>query len=168
MHGIIHHYASRLNRGYEEDIHGMSSHQYLSIHGDSPVDIPELLKNYRNVRTLIYPHDPFIRTVNCHVISKSNSLRALHLHSASFDRDLFELNYTLHLKYLDISGSRIKKLPESTSSLYFLQTLIPDPVFGLDLSEATGAKRTLFALLLLSFLEIDICFEILFCYMFSL
>ncbi|KAF3340608.1 disease resistance protein RGA3 [Carex littledalei] len=95
----------------------------LSISGDSQVDIPILLENNPAVRTLLSPGDPFIRKVNCSTVPRANSLRGLHLHSALFQQDLFVLKYMRHLRYLDLSGSRIKMLPESTSLLYFLQTL---------------------------------------------
>ncbi|KAF3340607.1 putative disease resistance protein RGA4 isoform X2 [Carex littledalei] len=95
----------------------------LSISGDSQVDIPILLENNPAVRTLLSPGDPFIRNVNCSTVPRANSLRGLHLHSALFQRDLLVLKYMRHLRYLDLSGSRIKILPESTSLLYFLQTL---------------------------------------------
>ncbi|XP_078158047.1 disease resistance protein RGA2-like [Carex rostrata] len=95
----------------------------LSISGDSQVDIPNLLKTNPAARTLLFPDDPFIRNVNCSAVPRANSLRGLHLHSALFQRDLLVLKYMRHLRYLDLSGSRIKILPESTSLLYFLQTL---------------------------------------------
>ncbi|XP_078169225.1 putative disease resistance protein RGA1 [Carex rostrata] len=95
----------------------------LSISGDSQVDIPNLLKTNPAARTLLFPDDPFIRNVNCSAVPRANSLRGLHLHSALFQRDLVVLKYMRHLRYLDLSGSRIKILPESTSLLYFLQTL---------------------------------------------
>ncbi|KAF3340609.1 putative disease resistance protein RGA4 isoform X2 [Carex littledalei] len=95
----------------------------LSISGDSQVDIPILLETNPAMRTLLSPSDPFIRNVNCSAVPRANSLRGLHLHSALFQRDLLVLKYMRHLRYLDLSGSRIKILPESTSLLYFLQTL---------------------------------------------
>ncbi|KAF3339740.1 disease resistance protein RGA2-like protein [Carex littledalei] len=126
MHPLIHDLAIHVSRNVQTVSSRYNQNpeiRVLFILGDSPVDIPVLLKNYPNVRTLISLDVLFERTVNCSVVPESNSLRALHLHSAKFDRDLFEVKYTKHLRYLDLSGSRIKRLPESTSSLYFLQTL---------------------------------------------
>ncbi|XP_078153011.1 putative disease resistance protein RGA3 [Carex rostrata] len=95
----------------------------LSISGDSQVDNPILLETNPAARTLLFPGDPFIRNVNCSAVPRANSLRGLHLHSALFQPDLLVLKYMRHLRYLDLSRSRITILPESTSLLYFLQTL---------------------------------------------
>ncbi|XP_078148560.1 putative disease resistance protein RGA3 [Carex rostrata] len=98
---------------------------HLPISGDSRVniDIPLLLKTNPTVRILLSPDDPFSRTVNCSAVPKANSLRGLHLHCSLFEKDLSNLNDMRHLRYLDLSRSRIQTLPESTGTLYFLETL---------------------------------------------
>ncbi|KAF3333239.1 disease resistance protein RGA2-like protein [Carex littledalei] len=95
---------------------------YQSISGNSVVDIPMLLETNPDVHILLSPDSQVDITVNCSDVRKSNSLRGLHLHSALFERDL-ELKHMRYLRYLNLSGSTIKTLPDSTSLLYLLQTL---------------------------------------------
>ncbi|KAJ3704449.1 hypothetical protein LUZ61_008154 [Rhynchospora tenuis] len=98
--------------------------RYLSIGGEAQIDFNMILKSCPLVRTLMSTGDPFVRTVKCSAPPKSNSLRALHLCSSLFEGGLLEVvQHMKHLRYLDLSSSRIKILPESICLLHNLQTL---------------------------------------------
>ncbi|KAJ3670656.1 hypothetical protein LUZ60_008082 [Juncus effusus] len=104
-------------------IHTQQQARFVSISSDSSLDIAMSVEACPVVSTLISPVESFAQLVKCNALPKSNTLRVLHLRSSLFQGDLSELKYMKHLTYLDLSGSRIKTLPEAMSTLYSMQTL---------------------------------------------
>ncbi|XP_073104777.1 putative disease resistance protein RGA4 isoform X2 [Elaeis guineensis] len=75
------------------------------------------LNNYPNIRTLVCQ-----ATVTADS-SKPRSLRALGLHGYNIRRLPISIRFLKHLRYLDLSRTRIEALPDATSTLFNLQTL---------------------------------------------
>ncbi|KAG2632052.1 hypothetical protein PVAP13_2NG060546 [Panicum virgatum] len=99
-----------------EDALHLARHLYLSV------DQPEILLN-----ASLEKGSPVFQTLICDghvfqdmkILSKYNSIRALKINRGSFLRP----KYLHHLRYLDLSESDIRALPEDISILYHLQTL---------------------------------------------
>ncbi|CAN6203180.1 unnamed protein product [Urochloa humidicola] len=91
-------------------------HLYLSVHQPENVLNASLEKGSPAFQTLICGGDV---EIDMKILSKYNSIRALKIDQGSFLRP----KYIHHLRYLDLSRSYIKALPEDTSILYHLQTL---------------------------------------------
>nr|XP_029124147.1 putative disease resistance protein RGA3 [Elaeis guineensis] len=77
-------------------------------------DVP--LNNYPNIHTLLS------RTTVADS-SKPTSLRALGVHQYEMRRLPISIGFLKHLRYLDLSRTDIKALPNATSTLFNLQTL---------------------------------------------
>ncbi|CAL5066798.1 unnamed protein product [Urochloa decumbens] len=100
----------------EDDLHS-ARHLYLSV------DQPETILN-----ASLEKGSPTSQTLICgghvkedmKILSKYNCIRALKISCGSF---VIRPKYLHHLRYLDLSGSYIKVLPEDISILYHLQTL---------------------------------------------
>ncbi|KAJ3670683.1 hypothetical protein LUZ60_008109 [Juncus effusus] len=114
-----HYYNSELNQSIIQN----EEVGHVSITGDSTLDIAMAIKAWPNARSVLSPVELLGRAVMCDDFPKPNSLRALHVRSSLFHGDLSELKHMKHLRYLDLSGSMIKTLPEATSTLYCMQTL---------------------------------------------
>ncbi|EEE60302.1 hypothetical protein OsJ_13369 [Oryza sativa Japonica Group] len=98
-----------------EDFPYSARHLFLS--GDRPEVIlnSSLEKGYPGIQTLIYSS----QNEDLQNLSKYRSLRALEIWGGI----ILKPKYHHHLRYLDLSCSEIKALPEDISILYHLQTL---------------------------------------------
>ncbi|XP_052146748.1 putative disease resistance protein RGA3 [Oryza glaberrima] len=98
-----------------EDFPYSARHLFLS--GDRPESIlnSSQEKGYPGIQTLIYSS----RNEDLQNLSKLRSLRALQIRGGL----ILKPKYHHHLRYLDLSFSKIKALPEDISILYHLQTL---------------------------------------------
>ncbi|KAJ3670965.1 hypothetical protein LUZ60_008391 [Juncus effusus] len=114
-----HPYNSELNQSMKRE----ETIRHVSITGDQTLDIAMAIKAWPNARSILSPVESLGRAIKCDDFPKPNSLRALHVRSSLFRGDLSELKHMKHLRYLDLSGSMIKTLPEATSTLYCMQTL---------------------------------------------
>ncbi|PUZ68670.1 hypothetical protein GQ55_2G047600 [Panicum hallii var. hallii] len=91
-------------------------HLYLSLRQPENLLNASVEKGSPAFQTLIC--DGYVKE-DLKILSKYNSIRALKINQGSFLRP----KYLHHLRYLDLSESKIEALPEDISILYHLQTL---------------------------------------------
>ncbi|KAJ6370975.1 hypothetical protein OIU77_001477 [Salix suchowensis] len=90
----------------------------MSFRGESLCYHDKDLVKVQSLRSLIFSTDPPFK------LSSHNKLRTLGLRYICFEEKISEsIGNLKHLRYLDVSHSLIRKLPESISSLQNLQTL---------------------------------------------
>ncbi|XVF37488.1 hypothetical protein REPUB_Repub20aG0012500 [Reevesia pubescens] len=68
-------------------------------------------------------HSLFLKTYDFHIVESSRGLRVLNFCGAKIDFLPEEIGSRKTLRYLDISGTAIRRLPETITRLYLLQTL---------------------------------------------
>uniref|UniRef100_A0A0E0HDQ3 Uncharacterized protein n=1 Tax=Oryza nivara TaxID=4536 RepID=A0A0E0HDQ3_ORYNI len=135
-------------------IHDLMHDLAVSISGDECYTLQNLVeinKMPKNVHHLVFPHPhkigfvmqrcPIIRSLFSLHKNHMNSMkdvrfmvspcRALGLHICDNERFSVEPAYMKHLRYLDLSSSDIKTLPEAVSALYNLQILMLNRCRGL-------------------------------------
>ncbi|XP_006650260.2 putative disease resistance protein At3g14460 [Oryza brachyantha] len=103
-----------------------SSIRHLSIHLDSLSALDETVP-YRNLRTLIFFTSRTVTPINISipqvVLDNLRNLRVLDLSPCKIDRLPESIRQCVHLRYLNISSTAIKTLPEYLGRLYHLQVL---------------------------------------------
>nr|UBY07366.1 NBS-LRR disease resistance protein [Dasypyrum villosum] len=112
-----------------EELPDTARHLFLSFGGTKGISNDSLEKRPPAIQTLISLESPLGSSLQH--LSKFRSLRALRLsrYAHSF---LPKPKYLPHLRYLDLSQSYIKALPEDISILYNLQTLDLSNCYYLD------------------------------------
>uniref|UniRef100_A0A0E0KLJ8 Uncharacterized protein n=1 Tax=Oryza punctata TaxID=4537 RepID=A0A0E0KLJ8_ORYPU len=98
-----------------EDFPYSARHLFLSGYRPEAILNSSLEKGYLGIQTLIYSS----QNEDLQNLSKFSSLRALEIWGGI----ILKPKYHHHLRYLDLSYSKIKALPEDLSILYHLQTL---------------------------------------------
>ncbi|GLT32411.1 hypothetical protein SLA2020_070810 [Shorea laevis] len=123
MHDVVHDLALLVSEGEtlilkNDSIHENSCIRHLRVPSGAVVD-PTIL---RGVAPKL--HSLFLE-VDFYSMSKVNhkSIRSLTLKKADGDKLPVSPSKLKHLRYLDISGTKIRALPKSFSKLYNLQTL---------------------------------------------
>ncbi|MED6215918.1 hypothetical protein PIB30_002605 [Stylosanthes scabra] len=110
--------------GEEEEISIQTRHLCGSLYHCSSKLFNSISK-VESLRTLLYnkfSSPPFnIEAATCEVLSKCKFLRVLSFHKLDVLPD--SIGELIHLRYLDLSFSNIKALPESFCNLHNLQTL---------------------------------------------
>nr|AYD60116.1 powdery mildew resistance protein PM17 [Triticum aestivum] len=108
---------------------GTARHLFLSCEGTEGILNDSLEKRSPAIQTLIC--DSHVRSSLKH-LSKYSSLHALKLCIRATESFLLKSMYLHHLRYLDLSNSSIKSLPEDISILYNLQVLDLSDCYYLD------------------------------------
>nr|TKW27605.1 hypothetical protein SEVIR_3G267900v2 [Setaria viridis] len=126
------------NYGYHDvvtfKIHDLMHDLAVVISGNESFDIHHLAYPHPHKIDLAVQHCRIIRsmfslcknlvTSDPHPNFTISTLRVLGLHIHQSKAFSFELAFMKHLRYLDLSFSRIKAIPEATSALYNLQVLM--------------------------------------------
>ncbi|XP_058754765.1 putative disease resistance RPP13-like protein 1 [Vicia villosa] len=137
MHDLVHDLAILLGRdfyfrteelGKETKIGTMTRHlSFRSFSGQvfESFDIFDRAKHLRTFLTNYFKPPPSnIEKASCIILSTLKSLRVLSFHNSPYlDALPDSINELIHLRYLDLSATAIKTLPESLCNLYNLQTL---------------------------------------------
>ncbi|GFP87615.1 putative disease resistance protein rga3 [Phtheirospermum japonicum] len=119
MHDLVHDLAFSVLCEYDNVTDGVCQRRYIGYEaiGDGLLSIPEGQERY--VRTLFFSGEV------CDI--RFSDFKSLHTLTLVSEEDMDDLPTSItelkHLRYLDISETRIKYLPESIGELYHLQTL---------------------------------------------
>ncbi|KAI5670444.1 hypothetical protein M9H77_10808 [Catharanthus roseus] len=125
MHDLVHDFAleasqdwcSTVEAGSSQSEHIEAIHLSIIYRGSASQDIS--IKSLSRLRTLIFYGRP---SLDLHVLGNCKRLSVLVLDYFIEDLPKFIVRLK-HLRYLDISGTSIVKLPNSITKLYNLQTL---------------------------------------------
>jgi hypothetical protein len=95
-----------------------------------PDKIGSVMQHCQSIRSIfsLYKDQKFVK----HLSITNNTLRVLGLHIFGIKEFYFEPAFMKHLRYLDLSGSLIRVLPEGLSALYNLEALILNNFCRLD------------------------------------
>ncbi|RCV17947.1 hypothetical protein SETIT_3G261500v2, partial [Setaria italica] len=114
IHDLMHDLAVDIS-GNEKDIHHLAYPHPHKI--DLGVQHCRIIRSMFSLCKNLVTSDP-------HPNFTISTLRVLGLHIHQSKAFSFELAFMKHLRYLDLSFSRIKAIPEATSALYNLQVLM--------------------------------------------
>ncbi|XP_058754755.1 putative disease resistance protein At3g14460 [Vicia villosa] len=137
MHDLVHDLATWLGGefyfrtevlGKDTKIGAKTRHLSFSKFSDpisANFDVFRRIKSLRTISPIYSWDDPFNQEkVSCFILSNMKYLRVLKFGNfEGLDAFLNSIDELIHLRYLDLSSTSIKMLPESLCNLYNLQTL---------------------------------------------